>query len=71
MRCGPVKKRTSILWCPPPYGVLKFNMDSATKGKPGLTRIGGVLHNSRGEVLLMFSKHVLCVTPMKQRCWPF
>ena len=42
----------------PRYGVLKLNVDGASRGKPGLARIGGVIRNSKGEVLLMFSKHV-------------
>ena len=29
-----------------------------SKGEPGLTCIGGVLRNSNGDVLYMFSKHV-------------
>lgn len=32
-------------------------MDGASRGKLGLTGIGGVLHNCRGEVLIMFSRH--------------
>lgn len=38
--------------------VLKFNVDGASRGKPGPMGIKCVLHNSKGEVLLMFSKHV-------------
>ena len=41
-----------------PSGVLKFNVDGATRGKPGLVGIGGVLRNHKGEVMYMFSKHV-------------
>lgn len=33
-------------------------MDGASKGKWGLAGIGGVLRNSKGEVLLLFSKNV-------------
>lgn len=29
--------------------VLKFNIDEAAKGKPGLIGIGGVLHNNKGN----------------------
>ena len=33
-------------------------MDGASRGKSGLAEIRGVLHNSKGDVVLMFSKHV-------------
>ena len=42
----------------PSPGVFKFNVDGAVRGKLGMAEIGGVLRNSRGEVLFMFSKHV-------------
>ena len=38
--------------------MLKFNVDGATRGNPGFVGIRGVLQNSKGEVLFMFSKHV-------------
>lgn len=57
MKCGPVKGRRVAQWSPPPLGVLKFNVDRATRGKPGLTGIGGVLCNNNGEVLFRFSKN--------------
>lgn len=47
-----------IVWIPPLGGDLKFNVDGAAKGKPGLAGIGRVLRNSDGVVFLMFSKHV-------------
>lgn len=34
-------------------GILKFNVDEAAKGKPGLVGIGGVLWNFRGEVAML------------------
>ena len=33
-------------------------MDGASKGKPGLVGIGGVLRNHKGEVIYLFFKHV-------------
>lgn len=36
---------------------MKFNANGAAMGKSGLTGIGGVLRNTKGDVLLMFSKH--------------
>lgn len=35
-----------------------FNVDRVTRGKPGPAGIGGVLHNSKGAILLMFYKNV-------------
>ena len=43
-------------WLSPPFGSLKFN--GASRGKPGLACIGGVLRNFKGEVVFVFSKHV-------------
>lgn len=43
---------------PPKEGELKFNVDEAARGKPGLVGIGGVLRNSLGVVVTLFSKHV-------------
>lgn len=42
----------------PPNGVLKLNIDGVTKGKPRPAKIGVVLHNHKGRVMLMFSKNV-------------
>lgn len=58
MKCGQVKGRRVDQWSPPPLGVLKFNVDGATRGKPGPTAIGGILRNNNGEVLFRFSKNV-------------
>ena len=38
--------------------MLKFNVDGATRGKPGPMSIGGILRNNNGEVLFRFSKNV-------------
>lgn len=46
------------IWSPSLEGVLKFNVDSAKRGKPEPTGIG-VLRNSKGEVVLfLFPKNV-------------
>lgn len=38
--------------------MLKFDIDGEAKGKPGLPGIGGVLPNSYGIVVALFSKCV-------------
>lgn len=38
-----------------PIGVLKFNVYSTYRGKPGTMGVGGVLRNCKDEFLLMFS----------------
>ena len=58
MECGPAKVRRPIFWSPPPIGVSKLNVVGAARGKPGQAGIGGVLRNSKWEILFMFSKHV-------------
>lgn len=57
MICG-ARMRRVVVWAPPMAGVLKFNVDSAARGKPRPTGIGGVLCNDKGVVLGMFSKGV-------------
>lgn len=37
-------------------GALNFNVDGASRGKPGPAGIGGVLRNNDGIVLALFSK---------------
>ena len=38
--------------------MFKFNVDSNARDKLGLAEIEGVLRNSKGDVLFMFSKYV-------------
>lgn len=47
-----------VAWSLPGVGELKFNVDGAARGKPGLVGIGGVLRDSASFVFGMFSKHV-------------
>ena len=58
LKMGGFKKKMKVCWCLPPFGVLKFNVDAAAKGKLGLAGIGGVLRNHKGEVIYMFFEHV-------------
>ena len=48
----------STPWYPHLEGILKFNVDGSSRGKPVQAEIRGVLRNSEGEVLLMFSKNI-------------
>ena len=56
----PVKTKQRIVeaWVPPVLGALKFNVDGSSRGTLGLAGIGGVLRNSRGMVLCLFSLFV-------------
>ena len=36
MGCDLIKVRRSVSWSPPPFGILKFNVDGMASGKPGL-----------------------------------
>lgn len=47
--------RVAVDWQAPPSGVLKFNVDGASKGNPGESGIGGVLRDSSGQILGYFS----------------
>src|ERR1044072_5845772 len=50
-----VKTRVRTIWVPPQLGAVKFNVDGSALGSPGVTGIGGVLRNSRKEIIGFFS----------------
>lgn len=50
MHCGLGKEKRVDPWCVPPSGILKFNVDGASRGRAGPTGIGGVLHNDKGKI---------------------
>ncbi|KAK3218870.1 hypothetical protein Dsin_012840 [Dipteronia sinensis] len=58
----PTLKRTSpVGWSPPPLSSLKFNVDGSSRGNHGPAGIEGVLRDSSGEILCLFSTAVgLC-----------
>ncbi|KAK2640721.1 hypothetical protein Ddye_022484 [Dipteronia dyeriana] len=53
-------------WIPPYDDNLKFNVDGSSKRKPGPSGICGVLRDSYGKVLCIFSAH----TGIMLSCWP-
>ncbi|KAK2639898.1 hypothetical protein Ddye_027693 [Dipteronia dyeriana] len=55
---SPAKKVTVEDWIPLARGCLKFIVDGSARGKPGPAGIGGVLCNSDGRILCMFSQFV-------------
>lgn len=56
-----------VSWAPPIGDVLKFNGDGLTRGKPGPSGIGGALHSSGGDVLVLFFKVLVVCNLMRQR----
>lgn len=52
------KKKRVIPWTLSLLGVLNFNMDGASRGKLPPAGIGGLHCNSKGEILLLFSKNM-------------
>ncbi|KAK1591022.1 hypothetical protein Q3G72_001013 [Acer saccharum] len=46
------------LWSPPVGSTLKFNVDGSSFGNPGAAGVGGVLRDSSGKVVGMFSEFV-------------
>lgn len=64
MGCGLIQIWKSVFWSSPPLKMFTFNVDGATKGKPGPARIKGVLHNYKGQVLFMFSKFMMMIDPL-------
>ncbi|KAK3226757.1 hypothetical protein Dsin_006619 [Dipteronia sinensis] len=49
-------KKSLIKDCIPPLmGTFKFNVDGSARGSPGMASIGGVLRDSKGKVVCLFS----------------
>lgn len=48
---------------------MKFNVDGAASGKPGLGGIGGVFRNCKGEALMTFSKKLRIKILMRMKYW--
>lgn len=48
--------KLTMRWSTPPKGSCKFNMDGATKSKPGPAGIGVMIHDDRGRMILAFSE---------------
>ncbi|XVF28382.1 hypothetical protein REPUB_Repub15cG0024800 [Reevesia pubescens] len=57
-RSSLLEKWNTGSWELPPPGSLKFNIDRASRGKPGPARIGGVLRENKGTVKMIFSKSI-------------
>lgn len=49
------RQRVAV-WTPPIMGVLKFNVDGASKGNPGPSGMGGVLRDYRNFIIGFSSK---------------
>lgn len=50
--------KDKVLWQPPPKGYLKCNMDSASKGNPGIDGYAGVLRDEYGIISFIFHFHL-------------
>lgn len=44
-------RKTIATWSPPPRYIMKFNVDGAVGGKPGLAGFGGVLRSLGGNFI--------------------
>lgn len=52
----PVVKNS--MWFPPDIGLLKVNVDGASKGNPRQNGIGGIIRNSSSKVLGFFALNI-------------
>jgi hypothetical protein len=43
-------------WSPPPAGFLKLNFDGVEKGNPVMTRMGGVIRDSGGNIIWLYAR---------------
>lgn len=57
MVSSPCKEKGVVHWSPPLSSMLN-NVDSIARGEPSPAGVGGVLHNDKGVVLPMLSKHI-------------
>ncbi|KAK2639264.1 hypothetical protein Ddye_027059 [Dipteronia dyeriana] len=55
---GKAKKGREVFWKPLPSETLQFNADGSSRGSPGEAGIGGVMRNSNGKVMCIFSSYV-------------
>jgi len=45
-------------WNPPLEGFLKYNIDGASKGNPGMEVVGGVLRDENRSIISLFYGHL-------------
>lgn len=55
-------------WSPPQSGEMKFNVDGASRGKPGPAGIGGVPRDDQGTTSLVFFELVRKGIRMRLNC---
>ncbi|XP_058746270.1 uncharacterized protein LOC131619157 [Vicia villosa] len=55
---------TEILWCPPPIGWVKCNIDGVASGSPMLTACGGIFRDDKADHLFSFSAFLSGGTPV-------
>ncbi|KAK3224934.1 hypothetical protein Dsin_004796 [Dipteronia sinensis] len=55
---GPWIWKVKCPWSPPLDGTLKFNVDGLSRGNLGPSGIGGIMRNSKGDILCMFSSYI-------------
>lgn len=65
----PEIRRTLVEWYPPTRGTLKFNVDGASKGKPGPACIGEVLQDHLGSIRVNFSNTIKWARGVKSPRW--
>jgi hypothetical protein len=53
--CDPQLQIGAHNWTPPPSGFLKLNFDGATKGNPGVAGAGGVIRDSGGNIIRLYT----------------
>lgn len=58
MKSHPRLRKRQAEWSPPSCGFLKFNVDGASRGKPGPVGIGGVLRDHVGSTSIIFTEYV-------------
>jgi len=46
------------IWKPPPHGLLKVNIDGASKGNLGVARFGGAIRDHQGQTKYIFHGHL-------------
>ncbi|KAK2643497.1 hypothetical protein Ddye_025260 [Dipteronia dyeriana] len=62
-----VKFRKPTTWCPLLDNDLIFNVDGSVRGNPGQAGIGGVLRDTSGKILCLFSTSIAGFMPLNAK----
>lgn len=57
-RYRPTISSRAVIWDKPPDGWLKINIDGSSQIRTKIARIGGIVRNKNGELIMAFAKNL-------------